>query len=105
MENYNTSEWREMIKSNICDYLTTIDCNHPDFSIKEFKTQLKNIIGIEPGVKIKWNTTEKINELKKSSGLSESDYIEKTEKAEELEITFLDENAEDIKLVNLKFLF
>lgn len=89
-------EWKKMIESNIYDYISKIDYNHPDFDLNEFKIQLGKIVGMEPGVKIKWNTIEKINELKKDAGAS--DFKEIIDKAEQIDITFVDEDQKPIKL-------
>jgi hypothetical protein len=89
-------QWKKMIESNIYDYISTVDYRHPDFTVAEFKLNLKKIIGIEPAVKLKWNTSEKINELKKQSGAI--DYKEIIEKIEMIDITFIDENNKPIEL-------
>lgn len=81
-------EWQKMIETNIYDHISTIDYNHPDFNITTFKESLKSIVGMVPAVKIKWSTTEKINELKRDAGVK--DYIEKTDKPETIDITFVD---------------
>ena len=96
--------WKEMIQTNIYEYISKIDYNSPDFSIKEFKLNLAKIIGMEPAVKIKWNTTEKINELKKAAGAQ--DYKTIIEKAEEIEIFFTQDNnfTETAVPISLKFL-
>lgn len=99
MENNIDSTWREMIKENIFQYISNIDYNHPDFKLLEFKQQLKNIIGMEPAVKIKWNTTESINELKRAAGAT--DYKEIIDKVEKIDITFVDEDNKPISLVFL----
>lgn len=92
-------EWKKMIESNVYDYISKIDYNNPDFNINEFKVELGKIIGMEPAVKIKWNTIEKINELKKDAGVS--DFKQIIDKAEGIHITFVDENQ---KPIVLKFL-
>ena len=88
-----------MIETNIYDYISQIDYNHPDFAMNEFKAQLATIIGMEPAVKIKWHTVEKINELKRDAGAK--DFKEISDKAEQIDITFIDENNTPI---SLKFL-
>ncbi len=92
--------WLEMIKTNVYEYLSTVEYNHPDFNINEFKNNLSKIIGMQPAVKINWDTKEKINELKKAAGAT--NFIDKIEKAKDVEIVFI--NAEQ-KPITLKFLF
>lgn len=94
-----TDTWLEIIKTNVYDYLSTVKYNHPDFNINEFKSELTKIIGVTPAVKIKWNTEVKINELKKASGVQ--DFEEKIDKAENIEIIFINENNKPIKLTFL----
>lgn len=95
MENIDNN-WKMMIEQNISSFLGDIDFKHPDFDLKVFKSQLKNIIGVEPSVKIKWNSFTKVNELKKQAGVK--DYKEVIEQAEQLDITFIDENNNPIQL-------
>jgi len=94
--------WKEMIQTNVYEYISKIDYNHPDFDVKEFKRNLATIIGMEPAVKIKWNTTEKINELKKAAGAE--DYKTIIEKAQEIEIFFTEQDQSTQIPISLKFL-
>lgn len=82
--------WKNMIESNVYDYISKIDYTHPDFSMHEFKSELNKIIGLTPAVKMKWNTIEQINELKRDSGAK--DYKKILEKVEEINIVFVDNN-------------
>lgn len=82
--------WKQMIETNISEYITQIDFKHPDFSINEFKINLSKLIGITPAVKLKWDKIEKINELLKKSGAT--DYKEIIEKVQQIDITIVDEN-------------
>lgn len=84
------NSWKQMIEVNITDYIKNIDFKHPDFSINEFKLELGKIIGIIPAVKLKWDKTEKINELLKKSGAKE--YSEIIENVKQIDITIVDEN-------------
>lgn len=95
--------WKEMIQTNIYEYISKIDYNSSDFSLAGFKSDLKKIIGMEPAVKIKWNVSEKINELKKAAGVE--DYKTIIEKAEQIEIFFTEINDSDKQIpISLKFL-
>jgi len=95
--------WKEMIQTNIYEYISKIDYNSSDFSLASFKSELKKIIGMEPAVKIKWNVSEKINELKKAAGAE--DYKTIIEKAEQIEIFFTEINDSDKQIpISLKFL-
>jgi len=95
--------WKEMIQTNIYEYISKIDYNSSDFSLAGFKSDLKKIIGMEPAVKIKWNVSEKINELKKAAGAE--DYKTIIEKAEQIEIFFTEINDNDKQIpISLKFL-
>ena len=95
--------WKEMIQTNIYEYISKIDYNSSDFSLAGFKSELKKIIGMEPAVKIKWNVSEKINELKKAAGAE--DYKTIIEKAEQIEIFFTEINDSDKQIpISLKFL-
>lgn len=80
-------EWQKLIENNISEYIATVDFKHPDFSIKELKQQLKQIIGSEPNVQLKWSKTEKVNELLKDSGVEQHKEI--IEKVEQVNIVFL----------------
>ncbi len=91
--------WVEMIKQNVYEKLQTVEFNHPDFNLKEFKSELKTILGVLPSVQLKWDVTEKINELKKNTG--DPDFLEKNEKVKQIDITFADT---DNKPVVFKFL-
>lgn len=92
-------EWKKMLESNVYDYISQIDYNHPDFTLEDLKNELSKLIGVKPAVKLKWHTSEKINELKRDSGAK--DYKEIIEKVEQIDIVFVDENNTPI---NLKFL-
>lgn len=94
--------WKEMIQTNIYEYISTVKYSHPDFSLQDFKKELGKIIGMEPAVKIKWNTIEKINELKKAAGAK--DYKTVVDKAEQIEIIFTEQVDNEQKLINLKFI-
>lgn len=80
--------WKQMIEGNIQEYISKVDFKNPDFSINELKIELGKLIGIKPAIELKWKTTEKVNELLKNSGAI--DFIEKTEKLEQINITFVD---------------
>lgn len=81
--------WKEMIQTNVFEYISKINYNDDNFSIGNFKKDLGKIIGMEPAVKIKWKTIEKVNELKKAAGVT--DYKTIIEKVEQIEIFFTDE--------------
>lgn len=89
-------EWQKIIEQHISEYIATVDFKHPDFSIQELKTNLKKIIGSEPNVKLKWNTTEKVNELLKDSGTEH--YKEIIEKVEEVNLVFMNPDGKPIPL-------
>jgi hypothetical protein len=90
------SEYRKMLEAHIYELIAKYDFASPDFSMNEFKTDLKNLIGMSPAVKIKWNTQEKINELKRAAGVA--DYKTIIDKAEEIEIGIVDENNVPVML-------
>ena len=54
------------------------------------KNNLAKIVGIKPAVKLKWKTTEKVNELLKSAGAK--NHTEIIDKVEQVNITFIDSN-------------
>lgn len=89
-------EWQNIIKQNISEYIATVDFKHPDFSINELKQRLKQIIGSEPNVRLKWHTSEKINELLKDSGVEQHKEI--VEKVEQVDIIFLSPEGKPIPL-------
>jgi len=91
--------WNKMMETNVSDYVSTVDFKNPDFSINEFKTELSKILGMKPAVKLKWNTSEKVNELLKKSGAK--DYKEIVEKVEQVNITIVDA---DNKPIEFKFI-
>jgi hypothetical protein len=82
--------WKEMMETNVSEYISKVDFKNPDFSINEFKTELSKILGMKPAVKLKWDTKHKVNELLKASGVT--NYTEVVEKVEQVDITFVDEN-------------
>lgn len=88
--------WKTMTEKNIIEYIQSVDFKHPDFDLKEVKKALKQIIGSEPSVKLKWNTSEKINELLRDSGAK--DYKEVIEKIEHVEIIYLDSDNRPIPI-------
>lgn len=81
-------QYRKMIEANVYDLISQTDFNHVDFNINEFKLQLKKLTGVLPGVKLKWNTSEKVNELLKASGAENHTQI--IEKLEEIHISLVD---------------
>ena len=91
--------WKSMLETNVSEYIGTVDFKNPDFSVNEFKNELAKIVGMKPAVKLKWNTTEKVNELLKKSGAV--NHTEIIDKVEEVQITFVDTEN---KPVNFKFL-
>lgn len=93
------NEWKKMLEQNLYEYLQNVKFDHPDFSIKELKQKLKGILGAEPAVNIKWNTYEKVNELKKAAGAK--DYSETIDEAQQIDIIIVDENQTPI---NFKFI-
>lgn len=93
------NEWKKMLEQNLYEYLQNVKFDHPDFSIKELKQNLKSLLGTEPAVNIKWNTYDKINELKKAAGAK--DYKETIDEAQQIDIIIVDENQTPI---NFKFI-
>lgn len=94
------TEWKKMMQTNVSDFISTVDFKNPDFSVKEFKGELKKILGMEPSVKLKWNTQEKVNELLKDSGAPNHTTI--VEKVEQVNITIVD--AENKNAIEFKFI-
>lgn len=91
--------WKQMMETNVSEYIAKVDFKNPDFSVNEFKLELSKILGIKPAVKLKWNTTEKVNELLKSAGAK--NHTEKIDKVEQVNITFVDSEN---KPVEFKFI-
>jgi len=91
--------WKQMMESNVSDYIAKVDFKNPDFSVNEFKLELSKILGVKPAVKLKWNSSEKVNELLKASGAK--NHTEIVEKVEQVNITFVDN---DNKPVEFKFI-
>ncbi len=89
-------EWQKIIEQNISEYIATVDFKHPDFSIQELKSNLKQIIGSEPNVKLKWNSVEKVNELLKDSGVEQHKEI--IDKVEEINLVFMNPDGKPIPL-------
>lgn len=88
--------WKQMMESNVSDYIATVDFKNPDFSVNEFKKELSKILGLTPSVKLKWKTTTKVNELLKASGVE--NHTEVIDKVEAVNITFVDtDNKNAIK--------
>ena len=87
--------WKQMMETNISDYVSKVDFKNPDFSVNEFKAELSKILGMKPGVKLKWKTTEKVNELLKASGAK--NYKEVSDKVEQVNITFIDDEQKPIE--------
>lgn len=91
--------WKQMMETNVSDYVSKVDFKNPDFSIDEFKNDLGKILGMKPSVKLKWHTSETVNELLKQSGAT--NYKEIVEKVEQINITFVDDEN---KPVQFKFI-
>jgi len=89
-------EWQKIIEQNISEYIATVDFKHPDFTVKELKQRLKSIIGTEPNVRLKWNTTEKVNELLKDSGVEQHKEI--VEKVDEVNLVYMSPEGRPIPL-------
>jgi len=87
--------WKQMMETNVGDYITKVDFKNPEFSINEFKLELSKILGIKPAVKLKWNTQEKVNELLKASGVK--NHTEIVEKVQQVNIIIVDENNTPIE--------
>lgn len=95
-----TDPWITLTKNNVYDYLKGVDFSHPDFNLKVLKEQLSNFLGVVPAVKMKWNTVETINELKRDSGAL--DFKTAKDKLEQIEIVFVDTEN---KPKSFKFIF
>lgn len=93
--------WLNMIKELIYERIEQIDFSNPDFDLDKLKLELKEIIGQTPAVKINWDKTEMINELKKEAGLSENEYKTVVEKPKRIDIIFTDNE----EIINLKYLY
>lgn len=91
--------WKQMMETNVSDYISTVDFKSPEFSINEFKNNLGKILGMKPAVKLTWKTSEKVNELLKKSGAK--NHTEIIEKVEQVAITFVD--SENIP-ISFKFI-
>ena len=95
------SEHQKIVEEHIYEYISKIDFNHPDFDIKEFKLHLNSILGIEPGVKFKWDKKEVVNELLKNSGAKE--YKKIIEKVSEIDILYVGPDNDSLP-ISLKFI-
>lgn len=89
----------KMINENVSSYLTSLNVNHPDFSVKELKKQLKEMIGQEPAIEIK-REPKLINELVVKSGAK---IIDTKERINEIHVYYVD--MEKQKPVSLTLLF
>lgn len=78
--------WTEMISANVQEYISGVKFSHPDFSVKEFKKELQNIVGMIPAVDLKWKTETVVNELKKAAGAK--DHTTVTDKVTEVKVYF-----------------
>jgi hypothetical protein len=87
--------WKQMMETNVGEYVAQVDFKNPDFSVNEFKNELSKILGIKPAVKLKWNTQTKVNELLKASGAANHTTV--VDKVEQVNITFIDENNSPIE--------
>ena len=87
--------WKQMMETNVSEYISKVDFRNPDFSINEMKLELSKILGIKPAVKLKWKSHTKVNELLKASGAKE--HTEVIDKVEGVNITFIDENNTPIE--------
>ena len=94
------NSWKQMMESNVSDYIKQVDFKNPEFSLNEFKAELAKILGVTPAVKLKWNTIEKVNELLKASGAK--GHTQKIDQVEQIDIFIVDS---DNKLpINFKFI-
>lgn len=89
----------KMINENVSSYLTSLNVNHPDFSVKELKKHLKDMIGQEPAIEIK-REAKVINELLIKSGAKTNDT---KERINEIHVYYVD--MEKQKPVSLTLLF
>jgi len=85
--------WTEIISTNVQEYISTVKFSHPDFSVKEFKKELQNIVGMIPAVDLKWKTETVVNELKRDAGVK--DYTTITDKVTDVKVyfTYVDNNG------------
>ena len=95
------TEHQKMIEELVYEYISKIDFSHPDFEMKEFKIKLNEILGIEPGVKLKWDKKEVVNELLKDSGAK--DHTKIIEKVTEIEIAYISPDNESMP-ISIKFI-
>lgn len=91
-----------MMEHNVYEYISNVNYKDPDFSIAAMKEDLKKIIGVKPSVKVKWKTTERVNELLKNAGAE--NYKEIVEKAEEVSVVFAISNEKNGEVLNFKFM-
>jgi hypothetical protein len=92
-------EWQKIIEQNVQEYISKVDFKHPDFSLVQLKKDLKQIVGSEPNVRLKWSKTEKVNELLRDSGAK--DYKEIVEKVDQVDIMIY---SPDNKLIPIKLI-
>ncbi len=95
------SEHQKMAEEHIYEYISKVDFSNPNFELKEFKKELAKFLGIEPGVKLKWDTKQVVNELLKDSGAK--DYIKIIDKVTEIAISYIDPD-DDKKPIEIKFI-
>ena len=96
MSNTIDPEWKKMMEAHIAEYLSGINFKQKDFNINQIQQELKDFCGVEPGVTVKWDVKNEINELKKSAGVE--DFMERIEEPVEVEIIFVNENNIPVKI-------
>lgn len=52
----------DMYDNSIKEYLSTVNFNSENFSVKKLKEELKQLIGYEPAIKIVWDADKLIGE-------------------------------------------
>lgn len=90
------NEWKKMMEAHIAEYLSNINFKKQEFNINEMQKQLKSLCGVEPGINIKWDVKEEINELKRAAGAD--NYTERIETPVEVEVVFVNENNLPVKI-------
>lgn len=77
------------VEKELFEMLSKVKFDSPDFDLKILKQQMSLVMGTPVSINLKWNKTEKINELVKSTGAAEKEWKTIVEKVDQIKIGFI----------------